>query len=93
MSREKFKRISIEEAQEHYYLKPHDVSCTIANAYTLTPVADQDGWEEINYWIKKISFNAKYGTSSFVYRILPVSIIFLKYSGYKGPAHSMVAFM
>lgn len=59
MSREKFKRISIEEAQEHYYLKPHDVSCTIANAYTLTPVAEQDGWEEVNYWIKKISFNAK----------------------------------
>ena len=55
----KFKRISLEEAQEHYYLKPEDVSCIIANAYTLTPVPEQDGWEEVNYWIKKISFNAK----------------------------------
>ena len=59
MSKEKFKRISIEEAQEHYYLKPEGIPCTIANAYTLTPVDDNDGWEEIQYWIKKISFNAK----------------------------------
>ena len=59
MNRDKFKRISIEEAKEHYYPKPDGVPCTIANAYTLTPVAEQDGWEEIQYWIKKISFNAK----------------------------------
>ena len=59
MSKEKFKRISIEEAQEHYYPKPDGVPCNIANAYTLTPVAEQEGWEEINYWIKKISYNAK----------------------------------
>lgn len=59
MKKDKFKRISIEEAQEHYYLKPEGIPCTIANAYTLMPVAEQDGWEEIQYWIKKISFNAK----------------------------------
>ena len=59
MSKEKFKLISIEEAQEHYYPKPDGVPCTIANAYTLTPIDSQDGWEEVNYWIKKISFNAK----------------------------------
>jgi hypothetical protein len=55
----KFKRISLEEAQNHYYPKPEGIPCTIANAYTLTPVSQQDGWEEVHYWIKKISFNAK----------------------------------
>jgi hypothetical protein len=59
MSKDKFKRISLEEAQKHYYLKPEGVPCNIANAYTLTPVSDQDGWEEVHYWIRKTSFSAK----------------------------------
>ncbi len=59
MAKEKFKRITLDEAQEHYYPKPDGIPCIVANAYTLTPIVDGDGWEEVNYWIKKIKFNAK----------------------------------
>lgn len=53
------KHITLDEAQQHYAPKPEHIPVNTTHAYTLTKL--EDGWEKVEYWVKKKNFNALLG--------------------------------
>lgn len=51
------KRITLEEANKKYYKLPDNMPVVCANAYTLTP--DEDGFDQVQYWVRYNNFDAK----------------------------------
>lgn len=51
------KRITLEEANKEYYKLPDNMPVVCANAYTLTP--DEDGFDQVQYWVRYNNFDAK----------------------------------
>jgi len=52
-------RVTLEEAKSEYYPKPDYESVLYADAFTLTPDPQHEGWEYVHYWIKRAHFDAQ----------------------------------
>jgi hypothetical protein len=52
-------RVTLEEAKQDYYPKSDSESVSYADAFTLTPDPQHEGWEYVHYWIKRAHFNAR----------------------------------
>jgi len=50
-------QITLEEANKEYYKLPDDMPVVCANAYSLTP--DEDGFDQVQYWVRYSNFDAK----------------------------------
>ena len=51
------KQITLEEANKEYYKLPDDMPVVCANAFSLTP--DEDGFDQVEYWVRYNNFDAK----------------------------------